>query len=101
MPADLSSKKTRHVTALAESVTRLLAEVSTLKALAQEAQDLHYSDPDPQGLQDADFVGGNAYISPAVYKQVVQTLIGLDSQMAAPGASGAPSVYAVLRQVKP
>jgi hypothetical protein len=101
MPADLSSKKTRHIAALAEAVTRLLAEVSTLKELAQEAQDLHYCDPDPGGLTDADFVGGNVYISAAVYKQVVQTLAGLDSQMAAPGASAAPSVYAVLRQMKP
>jgi hypothetical protein len=101
MPFDTASKKTKHVESLAQSVTRLLAEVYTLKALAQEAQDLHYSDADPGGLQDADFVGGNVYISPAVYKQVVQTLIALDSQMASPGASGAPSVYAVLRQMKP
>jgi hypothetical protein len=101
MPADLSSKKTRHITDLAQGVTQLLGLVATRKELAAEAQDLHYSDPDPAGLQDADFVGGNAYISPAVYKQVVQTLVGLDSQMATPGTSGAPSVYAVLRQMKP
>jgi hypothetical protein len=99
--ADTSSKKSNHVSGLARAVVRLLDDVAALKALAAEAQDLHYSDPDPAGLRDADFVGDNAYLTAAQYKQVVQTLIGLDSQMAEPGASGAPSVYAVLRQMKP
>jgi hypothetical protein len=99
--ADTSSKKSNHVSNLVRAVVRLLDDVAALKALAAEAQDLHYSDAAPGGLQDGDFVGANAYLSAAQYKQVVQTLAGLDSQMAAPGASGAPSVYATLRQMKP
>jgi hypothetical protein len=99
--ADTSAKKTNHVSNVVRAVVRLLDDVAALKALAAEAQDLHYSDPGQGGLQDADFVGDNAYLTAAQYKQVMETLAGLDSQMAAPGASGAPSVYAVLRQMKP
>jgi hypothetical protein len=98
---DLSRKKSSHVTNLATAVVRLLEDVSALKTLVADAQDLHYADPDPKGLQDADFTEANAYLDAAIYKQVVGTLISLDTQMAAPGASGAPSVYAVLRQMKP
>jgi hypothetical protein len=98
---DLSRKKANHVTNLVTAVVRLLEDVSALKALAAEAQDLHYNDPDPAGLADADFTGANAYLDAAIYKQVIGTLLSLDSQLAAPGASGAPSVYAVLRQMKP
>jgi hypothetical protein len=99
--ADTSTKKSNHVSNLVQAVVRLLDAVAALEALAQEAQDLHYSDPDPAGLTDADFVGANAYLDAAAYKQAVRTLIGLDSQLAAPGGSGAPGVYAVLRRMKP
>lgn len=98
---DLSKKKSNHVSNLVTAVVRLLEDVSTLKALTQEARDLHYDDPDPGGLADADFAGANAYLDAAIYKQVLGTLLDLDARLAAPGASGAPSVYAVLRQMKP
>jgi hypothetical protein len=97
---DLSAKKSNHVSLLVAGITDALDAVATLRALVAEAKTLGYDDP-KSGLSDEDFVGTNAYLDAATYRQLVAALSALDGALAAPNTVGTDSFLKVLFRAKP
>lgn len=98
--ADLSSKKSNHISLLIQGASSALDAISGLRSLVAESKTLGYDDADA-GLQDADFVGANNFLSASAYRQIILALSILDSALTAPNSIGADSFLKVLYQAKP